>query len=64
MRVSRLIQADLSDLRDLGLAGYTEKKGFAYIPDLPLKRKPRRSGASFAHYAQAASRVCLKEDRR
>ncbi len=25
----------------------TEKKGFAYLPDFPLKRKPRRSGAKF-----------------
>jgi hypothetical protein len=26
---------------ELGLTDYTEKKGFAYIPDLLLKRKPR-----------------------
>ena len=49
-----------SDLGNQGLRGYTkkdmisvqatactEKKGFAYLPDLPLKRKHRRSGAKF-----------------
>ncbi len=43
----------------------TDNQGFAYIPDLPLKRNaPPERGEFFTLYEQTASRVCLKENHR